>query len=214
MRATNGLVLASLNGGKQAEFAELFAKHKLALAPFENFVRNTTMLAQVESLAPAATYYENAFRKCHAAFQAAKLPTFADDSGIELSALKGEPGVHSAHFGKASARESQDAANRRKVLESLKGQSDRKARMRCVLVFMVEGVLLRAEGVCEGKIAEKEAGAGGFGYDPIFIPDAGGGAKTFAELAAADKNKISHRALAVDELVKLMHEREIQLVRP
>lgn len=211
MRASNGLVLASLNGGKQAEFQALFAKHKLPLVPFESFVRNTSMLSQVESMAPAATYYENAFRKCHAAFQAAKLPTFADDSGLELDALKGQPGVHSAHFGKPGARESQDAANRRKVLESVKG--DRKARMRCVLVFMVEGVLLRAEGVCEGRIADKESGSGGFGYDPIFIPDAGGG-KTFAELSVDEKNRISHRALAVDELVKLMHEREIQLVRP
>ncbi len=214
MRSTNGLVLASLNSAKLAEFQALFAIHKIALSPFESFVRNSAFLGQVESLAPQATYYENAFRKCHAAFQAAKLPTVADDSGIEIDALNREPGVHSAHYGKPGARESQDSANRRKVIESLKGKQNRKARMRCTLVFMVEGVLLRAEGVCEGKIAEKESGSGGFGYDPIFVPDAGGAAKTFAELMANEKNAYSHRALAVSELVKVMQEREIQLVRP
>ncbi|MGZ3661425.1 MAG: non-canonical purine NTP pyrophosphatase [Bdellovibrionota bacterium] len=212
MRPSNGLVLASLNGAKQAEFQALLAPHKIPLAPFEAFVRNSSFLSHVESMAPAATYYENAFHKCHAAFQACKLPTFADDSGIEVDALNGAPGVHSAHYGKPNARESQDAANRRQLLASIKGP--RTARMRCVLVFMVEGVVIRAEGVCEGKIAEKETGNGGFGYDPIFIPDAGGGVKTFAEMSTEEKNKISHRALAVNELVKLMHEREIQLVRP
>lgn len=212
MRPSNVLVLASLNGAKLAEFQALFAQHKIQLAPFENFVRNSTALAQVESEAPAATYYENAFRKCHAAFQACKLPTFADDSGIEVDSLQNAPGVHSAHFGKPTARESQDAANRRALLEAIKGKST-KARMRCVLVFMVEGVVIRAEGTVEGKIADKEQGTQGFGYDPLFIPEGAGG-KTFAQLTAEEKNKFSHRAAAVNELVKLMHEREIQLVRP
>lgn len=212
MRAMNALVLASLNKGKKSEFADLFAKHHMKVEGFDEFVRNAKFLEHVENQAPSASYYENAFRKCFAAFQAAKVPTFADDSGIEIDALKGQPGVQSAHFGKPTARESQDEANRRKVLESV-SKGDRKARMRCVLVFMVEGVELRAEGVCEGKIAEKASGGGGFGYDPIFIPDAGGG-KTFAELSTEEKNRISHRALAVNELVRLMHEREIQLVRP
>lgn len=213
MRATNGLVLASLNGHKLNEFAALFAKHKLQLMPFDRFVRNAAFLGHVESEAPQATYQENAFRKCYAAFSAAKMPTIADDSGIEITALKNEPGVHSAHYAKPNARESQDAANRRKVLESLKGQKDRSARMRCVLVFMVEGVELHAEGVCEGRIAEKESGGEGFGYDSIFIPNAGNG-KTFAELSVEEKNNISHRALAVAEMARLFQEREIQLVRP
>jgi XTP/dITP diphosphohydrolase len=208
----NVLTLASLNEGKHAEFAELFAKHNIKLETFDRFVRNAKFLEKVESAKRDATYYENAFRKCHSAFQAAKVPTFADDSGIEIDALKGEPGVHSAHFGKPTARESQDEANRRKVLESM-GKGDRRARMRCVLVFMVEGVELRAEGVCEGRIADKAAGTQGFGYDPIFIADAASG-RTFAELSKDEKNRISHRALAVAELVRLMQERDIQLVRP
>lgn len=213
MRQMNVLVLASLNKGKRAEFAELFGKHHIQVEGFDEFVRNASFLGHVESAAPEASYYDNAFRKCYAAFQAAKVPTFADDSGIEIDSLKGAPGVHSAHFGKPTARESQDEANRRKVLESLAGKGERRARMRCVLVFMVEGVELRAEGVCEGKIAEKASGGAGFGYDPVFIPDAGGG-KTFAELSTEEKNRISHRALAVNDLVRQMQEREIQLVRP
>ena len=212
MRTSNGLVLASLNAGKLAEFQALFSAHKISLSAFESFVRNASALKHVEDIAPAATFYENAFRKCHTAFQACKLPTLADDSGLEVNGLNGAPGVHSAHFAKPTARESQDAANRKKVLDSLKN-GDRKARFRCVLVMMVEGVVIRAEGVCEGRIAEKEIGQHGFGYDSIFIPDAGGG-KTFAELSVEEKNKISHRALAVNELVRLMQEREIQLVRP
>jgi len=212
MRPSNALVLASLNGAKLAEFQALFAQHKIQLAPFENFVRNSSSLAQVESEAPAATYFENAFRKCHAAFQACKLPTFADDSGIEVDVLQNAPGVHSAHFGKPNARESQDAANRRALLEAARGNAS-KARMRCVLVFMVEGVILRAEGTVEGTIVAKEQGTLGFGYDPLFIPEGAGG-KTFAQLTAEEKNTFSHRAAAVNELVKLMREREIQLVRP
>jgi XTP/dITP diphosphohydrolase len=213
MRAMNVMVVASLNKGKQAEFRELLAKHNLKLGTLDQYVRNYTFLETVESEERSATYFDNAFRKCVAAFRAAKVPTFADDSGIELDALSGAPGVQAASFGKPGARESQDQANRRAVLDALKGKSNRKARMRCTLVFMVEGLVLKAEGVCEGTIAEKESGQGGFGYDPIFLPDGANG-KTFGELTAEEKARLSHRALAVDHLVKLMQEREVQLVRP
>lgn len=213
MRPMNVMVVASLNKGKQAEFRELLAKHNLKLGTLDQYVRNASFLETVESEAKSATYYDNAFAKCLAAFRAAKVPTFADDSGIELEALKGEPGVQAAHFGKPKANETQDQANRRAILEALKGKSNRKARMRCVLVFMVEGLALKAEGVCEGTIAEKETGTGGFGYDSIFIPDGANG-RSFAELNQEEKNCFSHRALAVNDLVRLMQEREVQLVRP
>lgn len=213
MRAMNVMALASLNKGKQAEFQELLQKHGLKLATLDQFVRNFSFLSKVESEERSATYQENAHRKCLAAFRAAKVPTFADDSGLEVEALNAEPGVHSASFGKPSARESQDQANRRQLLEKMKGKTNRKARFRCVIVFMVEGLELKAEGVCEGTIAEKEAGAGGFGYDPIFLPEGGGG-KTFSELTSEEKNRLSHRALAVEDLVRLMKDREVQLVRP
>lgn len=213
MRAMNVMMLASLSKGKQAEFAELLGKHQLKLATLDQYVRNFGFLKTVENEAPAATYAENAGRKCVAAFRAAKVPTFADDSGLEVDALQNLPGVQSAHFGKPTARESQDQANRRVLLEKLRGQANRKARFRCVIVFMVEGLQVEAEGVCEGTIAEKESGAGGFGYDSIFLPEGGNG-KTFAELSPEEKNRLSHRARAVDSLVRAMHEREVQLVRP
>jgi len=213
MRAMNVMALASLSKGKQAEFEELLRKHNLKLATLDQFIRNYAFLAKVESEERSATYFENAHRKCLAAFRAAKVPTFADDSGLEIDALNGEPGVGSAHFGKPTARESQDQANRRKVIELMKGKTNRKARFRSVIVFMVEGIELRAEGVCEGTIAEKEIGSGGFGYDPIFLPEGAGG-KTFAELSPEEKNRLSHRALAVEDLVRLMKDREVQLVRP
>jgi XTP/dITP diphosphohydrolase len=213
MRPMKSIALASLNKGKQEEFRALFEKHQMNLVSLDEFVRNYTFLEKVEKDEPSSTYYDNAFRKCKAAFMAAKVPTLADDSGIEIDALKGAPGVHSAHFAKPSARESQGQANRTKILTELKGKSNRKAKMRCVLVFMVEGVHLKAEGVCEGTIAEKESGAKGFGYDSIFLPDGAGG-KTFAELTQEEKNRLSHRALAVDDLVRLLKEREIEFVRP
>ncbi len=213
MRPMNCIALASLNRGKLEEFEALFAQHQIKLKSVEEFVRNSSFLKKVESEERSATYAENAMRKCKAAFQAAKVPTVADDSGIEIDAFNGAPGVHSAHFGKPSARESQDQANRAKVLAELKGKSNRKAKMRCVLTFMVEGVHLQVEGVCEGTIAEKESGTMGFGYDSIFLPDGCGG-KSFAELTKEEKNRVSHRAKAVENLANLLKEREIEFVRP
>ena len=200
------VVLASSNAGKIKELQDMLADLGVVIIPQQEL-----SIPDIEET--GLCFVENAILKARNAALLSGKPAIADDSGLEVDGLKGEPGVHSAHFGKPSARESQDAANRRKILEGLKGKSDRKARMRCVLVFMLEGVVIRAEGICEGRIAEKEQGSGGFGYDSIFIPDAGGG-KTFAELSREEKNTMSHRALAMNELVKLMHEREIQLVRP
>ncbi len=213
MRPMNCIALASLNRGKLEEFETLFAAHQIKLTSIEEFVRNSSFLKKVESEERSATYSENALRKCKAAFMAAKVPTVADDSGIEVDALNGAPGVHSAKYGKPTARESQDQDNRNKSLVELKGKSYRKARMRCVLSFMVEGVHLVAEGVCEGTIAEKESGSAGFGYDAIFLPEGGGG-KSFAELSQEEKNRLSHRTKAVQNLVKLFQEREIEFVRP
>lgn len=213
MRPMPYITLASLNKGKQNEFRDLFAKHNLKLATLDQFIRNFTFLEKVESEEKNATYRDNAFHKCQAAFRAAKVPMVADDSGLEVDALGGEPGVHSAHYGKPTARENQNEANRKKVLQALQGKSNRKARMRCTLIFLVEGLMLKAEGVVEGQIAEKETGQGGFGYDSIFLPEGFGG-KSFAELSQEEKNSVSHRAKAVADLVKQIQERDVQLVRP
>lgn len=203
MRSMELIVIATLNRGKFEEFQALLAAHKLRAGTPVEFMRNAEILRKVEEHTSGRTYYDNAHAKCHAAFQAAKCPTLADDSGIEIRGLDGKPGVATAQ------------TSAKKMLEQLKGASGdaRKATARCVLVFMLEGVLLKAEGVCEGKIAEAPKGENGFGFDTIFIPDAGQG-RTFAEMSAEEKNSISHRKHALDDLIRQLQERDIQLVRP
>lgn len=213
MRAIDCLLVGTLNKGKYEEFRELFGRYDIKVAPVQEYVRNARFLKTVESEDPKTTFYENAHRKCFAAFEAAKFPTFADDSGLEVDALSGKPGVLSSSYATAPAGADQDAENRRKILAELQGKSNRKARFKCVLVFMVEGVELVAEGVCEGEIATAEKGGSGFGYDSIFIPNNGGG-KTFAQMTTQEKAAFSHRALAVKELVEKLKDHEIVFVRP
>lgn len=213
MRPMNLLVLASLNRGKKEEFSQIFSRFNYQLGSIDDFIRNYKQLAFVENEEEGATYLENALHKCKAVFDAAKVPTVADDSGLEIEALGGKPGVFSAHFAKPTARENQSMANRRHVLELLEGKSNRNAVMKCVLVFMVEGVELVAVGECKGIIAQKEQGSGGFGYDSIFLPEGFQG-KSFAEISVEDKNRVSHRALAVASLIEQIQKNEIQLVRP
>jgi XTP/dITP diphosphohydrolase len=200
MRPFPVMMIASLNRGKQKEFKALFETHHINVALPEEYIRNPSILESAESHEKSATYLSNAKSKCALAFHAAKVPTFADDSGLEIEALQGKPGVLTSQ------------TNSKKILEQLKG-GNRKARCRSVLVFMVEGVHLVAEGVCEGTIADSPRGQSGFGFDNIFIPDAGGG-KTFAEMTMAEKNAVSHRHRAVCDLIRQMEERNIQLVRP
>ncbi len=201
MRAMNVIGLASLNRGKLEEFQELFGRHNLRVAGFDAFVRNAAFLAKVESELPSASYEENSRKKCQAAFFAAKVPMVADDSGLEVEALKGAPGVHSAQ------------SSPKKILEAMKGKQNRKARMRCVLTFMMEGVSVLADGVVEGRIVEQETGSGGFGFDSIFVPDSGDG-RTFAQMQPQEKNALSHRAAAVNALVQMIQDRDFELVRP
>lgn len=202
MRGFPSLMIASLNRGKQSEFHDLFQRQSIQVVAPDAYVRNAPqILDQIESHEKTVTYADNAKIKCLAAFKAAKIPTFADDSGLEVDGLGGKPGVASA------------LTNSKKILEQLKGNKNRKARFRCVLYFAIEGVHLQAEGICEGHIAEEARGKNGFGFDDIFIPDQGGG-KTFAEMTKEEKNAFSHRKLAVDHLLDLCKEREIQFVRP
>ena len=121
---------------------------------------------------------------------------FADDTGLEVTALNGEPGVFSARY----AGENHDAsANMKKLLHNLEGIANREAKFRTVIALIENGEVRYFEGKIEGRIAEHPQGNEGFGYDPVFIPN--GFEKSFAELGLEEKNKISHRALAVQELV-------------
>ncbi len=120
---------------------------------------------------------------------------FAEDTGLEIDALNGEPGVYSARYA-GPQRDAQNNMNL--VLKRLEGAEDRSARFKTVIALIIDGQIHTFEGIVNGRIIEEKKGDGGFGYDPIFMPD--GYDQTFAELDAAVKNKISHRARAVEKL--------------
>lgn len=149
-----------------------------------------------------ATLEGNASQKSHYIYDRTGRDCFADDTGLEVEALGGAPGVHSARY----ATDGHDfAANNRRLLRELQGVGNRRARFRTVISLILGGEEHLFEGIVEGHIAQCEAGCGGFGYDPLFIPD--GFDRTFAEMAAEQKNAISHRGRAVAKLVEFLHNR-------
>ena len=144
----------------------------------------------------------NALAKARYVWERTGLSCFADDTGLEVEALGGAPGVRSARY----ATDGHDfAANNRKLLRELEGISNRRARFRTVISLIENGVERQVEGIVEGVIADKESGSEGFGYDPLFIPD--GYTRTFADMTAEEKNAISHRGRAVQKLVAFLKER-------
>ena len=145
------------------------------------------------------TFVENARLKAVAISKTTGGLVLADDSGLEVDALGGEPGVYSARYAGPGA---EDATNNRKLLAELAGipEQKRTGRFRCVMVISREGeVLEEFEGCVEGMILEEEKGAGGFGYDPLFVPE--GHTQSFAELGPRIKNGLSHRARAMEKVV-------------
>ena len=130
---------------------------------------------------------------------------FADDTGMEVAALRGAPGVHTARY---AGEPADDAANRRKLLSELQkaGGNDRRACFRTVVTLAQNGKTVQVEGRVDGQIATEEQGTGGFGYDSLFIPD--GQRCRFAELTAAEKNSISHRGRAMEKLKQLLSENQ------
>jgi XTP/dITP diphosphohydrolase len=147
------------------------------------------------------TLDENASLKARYVYERTGLDCFADDTGLEVEALGGAPGVRSARY----ATDGHDfAANNRKLLKELDGVTNREARFRTVISLIASGEEIQVEGVVNGVIALSESGSEGFGYDPLFIPE--GRDVTFAEMSADEKNSISHRGRAVAELVKVLHK--------
>ncbi|MCX8073885.1 MAG: XTP/dITP diphosphatase [Candidatus Binatia bacterium] len=150
------------------------------------------------------TYVENATLKAKAIAAWSGLPALADDSGLEVDALGGAPGVDSAHY---AGEQADDTANLRRLLHELREvpEEQRSARFRCVLaVARPDGRVLTSEGVCEGRITAEPRGTNGFGYDPVFVPE--GSDKTFAELSAEEKHRYSHRARAARQLRERLAE--------
>ena len=191
------LLLATRNPGKVRELRALLADLPVTLRT----PADLDVPPAVEEDRP--TLEGNARKKARTLHAHTGLPTLADDTGLEVDALDGRPGVHSARY---AGPDADDAANRAQLLRALDGASDRRAQFRTVVAWMDEdGTERTFEGVCRGRIIEEERGAGGFGYDALFVPD--GHTQTFAELSAAEKNRISHRARALQRFVAFLRDR-------
>jgi XTP/dITP diphosphohydrolase len=210
MRTANILVLASTNRHKFEEMSLLFKRYpEITLVPVNEYIRNPDKIGTVETF---DQYSDNAAAKARIANHACHYPCLADDSGIEIEALEGRPGVRSHRYAIAKKGETQDQANNTKLLTELKGNPNRNARFVCHLALVMEGTLVHVEGILEGTIAEAPRGPAGFGYDPLFIPK--GYTQTLAEMGAEEKNKISHRAVAVAHLIEAIQKQEILLAKP
>ena len=188
------LVLASSNPGKLRELTQL-------LSPLGHILTPQSELGIHAADETGTTFLENALLKAHHAAHFAHLAALADDSGIEVDALGGQPGVHSARYAGPNAT---DAENLHKLLAELHDvpPERRQARYHCVIVLLrspQDRDPIIAQGTWEGQIATAPRGSGGFGYDPVFIP--AGSTHTAAEMPAAQKNAVSHRGQALTALV-------------
>lgn len=186
-----------LGTGNPAKLAEILAI--LGAIPGVEWV-SASDLGLPEPKEEGKTLEENAIIKAVTYAKRAGLPALAEDTGLEVEALGGAPGVLSSRF---AGREKDYAANNRKLLELLEGAENRRARFRTVAVLALpDGRFWTSEGVLEGEIAREPRGSGGFGYDPLFIPK--GDTRTLAELSPEEKNAISHRRKALEGLKPLL----------
>ena len=191
------VLLATRNPGKVEEIRSILSDVPVEIRALSD------MPDSAEVVEDGATLEENALKKAREVYDRFQLLSLADDSGLEVYALGMKPGVRSARF--AGEKATYDD-NNRKLLEALSSvpPAQRGARFRCVAALVGKGIMRTAEGVCTGRIAEQASGKGGFGYDPIFIPD--GFDRTFAELPPDIKNRISHRARAFNVVKEILRE--------
>ena len=148
------------------------------------------------------TLEANAREKARYVYDRTGLDVFADDTGLEVEALGGRPGVYTARY---AGEECDSVKNMKKLLAELEGQPNRRARFRTVICLIIGGVEHLFEGIVNGTITNSFSGTEGFGYDPVFMPD--GESRTFAEMPLSEKNKISHRGLAVGKLVNFLQNK-------
>jgi XTP/dITP diphosphohydrolase len=190
MRHPTILVIATRNKGKTKEIKEL-------LKDFPVDIKNLDDFGPIPHLEEDGnTFDENAYKKASFAARILGLPALADDSGLIVEALDGAPGVHSARYAGENATDEQRYL---KLLEDMKGKSNRKAAFECVISIAVPtGPALTYEARCEGLITTEPAGSNGFGYDPVFFYPPYN--KTFAQITGEEKNRISHRGKALAEL--------------
>jgi len=194
---TQRIVLASNNAGKVREFNQLLAGSELEVIPQSEF--------QVEEIEETGlTFVENALLKARNAAQHTGLPAIADDSGLEVDALEGAPGIYSARYAGAGAS---DRQNLEKLLEALKdvGDENRSARFQCLMVYMhhpADPTPMIFQGTWEGRILRAPQGSNGFGYDPVFyVPEQ---QCSSAELPSDLKNSLSHRGRALRQLISIL----------
>jgi len=190
------IVLASNNKHKLEEYKKI-----LSPLGFE-VISQSEAGVDIEVEETGTTFEENALLKAKAVHEACALPVFADDSGLEVDFLGGRPGIYSARY---AGKDATDRERCEKILEELKGvePSKRTARFVCVIQYIDKnGNAKTARGKCNGIIGETMSGKGGFGYDPIFVFEG----KSFAEMGPEEKNRVSHRARAVQKFLEILKE--------
>ena len=185
------LVFASNNAHKLQEVRAILTEHEILS------LEDIGCHADIPETAD--TLEGNSLLKAQYIYDHYHCPCFADDTGLEIAALGNAPGVYTARW---AGEPSNPAENRKKALRLLQGQANRAARFRTVITIIRDGITEQVEGIVNGSIALSEAGDGGFGYDPLFIPE--GYDRTFAELPAKVKNTISHRARALQALKQIL----------
>ncbi|QIZ75718.1 RdgB/HAM1 family non-canonical purine NTP pyrophosphatase [Ferrimonas lipolytica] len=194
------IVLATGNAGKVKEFAGLLSDYPFEVLPQSQF--NVGDVAE-----DGTTFIENAIIKARHAARITGLAAIADDSGIEVDALNGQPGIFSARYG---GEHGNAEANLQKLLTNMQGETNRSARFQCVLVYLRHGEdpsPIVAQASWEGEIAQAKSGAGGHGYDPIFT--VAGDTRSAAELSDDEKNAVSHRGKALQLLLAGLKEKGI-----
>lgn len=188
------IIVASNNKNKLREFREI-------LSPLGfDVLSQSDVGVNIEVEETGTTFAENAYLKCKAVYDIIRLPVISDDSGLEIDALNGAPGVYSARY-------ATDAFRCLRILSEMRDVPDAKrtARFKCCICYINEsGVPHYVTGICEGKIGYEKRGTHGFAYDPIFMYNG----KSFAELTAEEKNKVSHRAKAILKLKKYLNKQK------
>ncbi|MCH2655135.1 MAG: RdgB/HAM1 family non-canonical purine NTP pyrophosphatase [Flavobacteriales bacterium] len=189
----NKLILATHNEHKAEEFKQILPQFRVQTLADLNYDQEITETA--------SDLEGNSLLKADTIFRQYGHIVISDDSGLEVQALNGAPGVYSARY---AGEQKDDQKNIEKLLHELKGITNRNAQFRTVITLMGLNDTLQFEGIVEGTIVHEPKGDKGFGYDPVFIPN--GFQKTFAELSSNEKNKISHRANAIEKLVAFIEK--------
>jgi non-canonical purine NTP pyrophosphatase (RdgB/HAM1 family) len=194
------LLVASKNRSKIKEIKEIYKGSIEILSPIDIAVR-------LDILEDGRSLRENSLKKALAYFRETDICTIGEDTGLFVDALKGSPGVYSARYGRGG-----DESNRKKLLSELKGKKNRNAYFETVISLVVsEGFFKFFEGIVRGKITEEEIGRGGFGYDPVFLPE--GYKKTFGQMSADEKNSISHRRMALVKVFDYIERNKAKITR-